>query len=85
MFYLIKNPEERFSCCEIWADTEAGHGVRTPPPPGISQVAVGFLTNIGTDLPQEAIGPFLKKQLDHLGPIASWGRSVRPSVKHVIT
>ena len=58
MFYLIKNPEERFSCCEIWADTEAGHGVWTPPTPGISQVAVGFLTNTSTDPPQEAIGPF---------------------------
>ena len=42
------------------------------PPPGKSQVDIGFLGNTGAD-PTE-------KQLDPLGPIAFRGRSVRPSV-----
>ena len=44
-----------------------------PDPTGKSKVAICFLRNIGTDP--------LEKQLDPLGPIASRGRSVRPSVK----
>ena len=44
-------------------------------PSGKSQVAIGFLRNSGMDPPQEAIGPE--------GPIASRGRSIRPSVKYV--
>ena len=43
--------------------------------PGKSQVAIGLLRNTGTDP--------LEKQLDPLGPIASQGRFVRPSVKNV--
>ena len=49
-----------------------GAGDQNPPPqPGKSQVAIGFLRNSGTDP--------LEKQLDPMGPIASKGRSVRPS------
>ena len=44
-----------------WADLEGGQGIRIPPP-GKSQVAIGFLRNIGMDPPREAIG---------LGPVAS--------------
>ena len=47
-----------------------GEGVR-PPLPGKSQVDEGT----GTDP--------LEKQLDPLGPIASRGRFVRPSVKNI--
>ena len=39
-----------------------GTGSR-PPPPGKSQMVIGFLRNTGTDP--------LKKQLEPLGPIAS--------------
>ena len=48
-----------------------------PPPPGKLQVAIGFLTKTGTEPPREAIGPIAR------GPIASQGRSVRPSMKYV--
>ena len=37
-------------------------------------MAIGFLRNTGTDP--------LEKQLDPSGPIASGGRSVRPSLKY---
>ena len=58
-----------------WADLEGEHGVRTPsPPPEKSQVAINLLRNSSMD-------PF-EKQLDLLGPIASRGRNVRPSVKY---
>ena len=46
-----------------------------PGPPGKSQVAIGFLKNSGTDIPWEAIGP--------IGPIASQGRCIWPSVINV--
>ena len=51
------------------------HGVRIPPTPEKSQVAIGFLRNSGTDptIPQE----------DPLGPIASRERSAQHSVKYV--
>ena len=52
-----------------------GAGGPDPPPLGKSQVAICFLRKSGTDP--------LKKQLDPMGPIASRGRSVRPSVKYV--
>ena len=51
-----------------WADPDRG-------PPEKSQVAMGFLRNSRTDT--------LDRQLDPLGPIASPGMSVRPSVKYV--
>ena len=35
---------------------EGTGGLDPPPPPGKSQVAIGFLRNICTDPPQEAIG-----------------------------
>ena len=38
---------------------QRGEGVRKSPTPGESQVAIGFLTNTGTDPPLEAIGPLL--------------------------
>ena len=51
-------------------------GGRGPDPPHLkSQDAICFLRNPGTD-PHE-------KQLDPSGPIASRGRSERPSVKYV--
>ena len=49
-------------------------GTGGPNPPVKSQVAIGFLRNSGTDPPREAIGP--------LGPSASRGGFVRPSVKY---
>ena len=52
--------------------TDPEEGGRGPVPPGKSEVAIGFLRNTGTDPSREA-----------LGPIASRGRSIRPSVKYV--
>ena len=49
-------------------------GSREGPGTGGQEVAIGFFTNAGTDP--------LEKQL---GPMASRGRSVRPSVKTVMT
>ena len=45
-----------------------------PDPPGKSQMAEGFLRNFGMDP--------LENQSDPLGPIASRGRSIWPSVKY---
>ena len=45
-----------FHCGTLWDDLE-GTGGLDPPPPAKSQVAIGFLRNIGTDLPREVIGP----------------------------
>ena len=45
-----------------------------PSPPGKSQVAIDFLRKNDKDPPRDAIGP--------IGPIASRGRFVRPSVKY---
>ena len=50
---------------------EQGGGSRSPL--GKSQVTIGILRKTGTD--------HLEKHLDPLGPIASRGRSVQPSVK----
>ena len=55
--------------------SRGGGGGWVVPSPGKSQVAIGLLRHYGTDRPREAIGPFR-------GPIASRGRSVRPSVKN---
>ena len=57
----------------LHARTGSGSG---PLPPGKSQVAIVFLRNTGTD-PY----PPLEMQMYPLGPIASQGRSVPPSVK----
>ena len=46
-----------------------------PPPTGKSQALKGFLRNTGTDPPRE--------QLDPLGPIASRGGFLQPSVKYL--
>ena len=58
----VKNPDALyhtwFSASEF--QKGVGQGVRAPPP-GKSQVAIGFLRNSGTDPTREAIGP---KQLD---------------------
>ena len=57
-------------------ESRKGTGGLDPLPPGKSQVVMCLLRNKGTSFPQEAIG--------HLsGPIASRGRSVRPSVIYV--
>ena len=68
-------------CSLTLADIE-GAGTGCPGPPWkITQVAIGFLTKSDTDPPPtppppvEAIGPMV-------GPIASPGRSVLPSVKY---
>ena len=53
-------------------DPEGDRGPETPP--GKSQVALGFLRNTGTDLPE--------KQLVPLGQTASRGKFVWPSVKY---
>ena len=58
----------------LLAAPDWGTGGSTPPPPGKSQVAIGFLRNTDMDPPREAIGS--------LGPIASRGRFVWPSVKY---
>ena len=52
-----------------------GQGIRTLPFHGKAQATLGFPSNTGTDP--------LAKQLETSGPIASRGRSVRPSVKYV--
>ena len=52
-----------------------GDGGRGSGPPAKSQVAIGFIRNAGVDT--------LEKQLNTLGPIASQGRFVHPSVKYV--
>ena len=46
--------------------------------PGKSQVAISFLRHLDIQLQTP-----IEKQLDPSGPIASRGRSVRPSVKYV--
>ena len=51
-----------------------GGGAGGSDPQGKSQVAIGFLRNTGTDP--------LEKQLD-LGPVASRGRFVRPSINEI--
>ena len=38
--------------------------------------------NTGADSPNEAIWP-IGSQFDPLGPIASWGMTLQPSVKYV--
>ena len=40
----------------VMSGTRGGQGVQ-PPPPGKSEVAIGFLRNSGMDHPREAIGP----------------------------
>ena len=54
-------------------DGRIQRGTGVPDTPGKSQVALGFLTNTGTDLP-------LRSNWTTLGPIASRGRFVWPSV-----
>ena len=52
-----------------------GQEIRTLPFHGKAQATLGFPSNTGTDP--------LAKQLETSGPIASRGRSVRPSVNYV--
>ena len=75
---FLPNPLSTSKCLQyiIGADPGGGQGVWTLP--GKSQEAIYFLRNTGMDPP-----PPSEKQLNPLGPFASWGRSVRPFVKYV--
>ena len=60
-------------CCHSWADPEGSSwSVSALGKIRKSEMAIGLFRNTGTDTPREAIGP-----------IASRGKSVRPSVKYV--
>ena len=75
MFKLIDKNILTYLRIKTWRIQRGGDGWQGPDPHGKSQVASGIFRNTGTDPPREAIGT--------LGPIASRGRSVRPSVKYV--
>ena len=51
---VIENNQSQLA----WADPEKGQEVQTPPP-GKSQVAIGFLRNSGTYTHRKAIGPIV--------------------------
>ena len=67
--YTLKTAKDVF-----WQTVNTMSG---PDSPEKSQLAIGFFRNTGTDPPS------LEEQFDPLGPNASWGRTIRPSVKYV--